>query len=170
MTLVSAPSEHQAEHQSDLTLVPLSQSEELEIFEEWQRDEIAERANLTRRNAFRERIRTAMPDFNGADLAPMQPTQHGEVRHNKHVFGFWSELRPQQRVRVCHALAVVYLEGFSNATVRDLRASLYRQGILRANHWNALILLLGRFDARALLLRFHQFSQVTSLDILKATK
>jgi hypothetical protein len=156
-----------------ISIDPVTDDEEVELFAAWQMEEQTERAAQLRREEFRERVQHAMPKFNDADLARPTTKSAGrtEIRNERRIYAFWSELRPAQRVRLCRALALVYLDdGFSNATARDLRTSLYVQGTLNRNLYNALLILLARFSTRDLLMRLHQYSQCHELDILKLTK
>ncbi len=178
-----------AQHISALLESPNELKNELQIFDEWQRQAAEDRAAIARSEAFRERVKAAMPNFNAGRfdvvvrdaakiIAGERDRDDGregreQVRNDRRVCDFWAQLKPLQRVRVCQALALVYLDdGFSNSIARDLKSSLYYQAALRPNLFNGLLILLARFNfnARTLLLEFHQGSQVIELDILKLAK
>jgi predicted component of type VI protein secretion system len=77
---------------------------------------------------------------------------------------------PLHRERVCRALALLHVEGISDASAHDMKSALYHRAVLNSNLWNAMLVLLARFDPRDLLLRFGQAAQVLSLDVLKAER
>lgn len=156
-----------------ISIDPVTDDERVELFAAWQAEEQSESRVRLHREEWRDRVANSMPKFNDADLARPTTKSAGrtEIRNERRIYAFWSELRPAQRVRLCRALALVYLDdGFSNATANDLRKSLYVQGTLNRNLYNALLILLARFSTRDLLMRLHQYSQVAALDVLKLTK
>ena len=53
------------------------------------------------------------------------------------------------------------------ATAHDMKSARYHRAVLNSVLWNAMLVLLARFDPRDLLLRFGQAAQVLLLDILK---
>jgi hypothetical protein len=63
---------------------------------------------------------------------------------------------------------LLHVERISDATAQDTKSALYHRAVLNSNLWNAMLVLLARFDPRDLLLRFGQAAQVLLLDILKA--
>ena len=174
--LEAMPSEQDA-----ITIAPVTQDEECELFSRWAKEDAHDRAVLQRRIEFRERLRTsAMPKFNHSPLPeddllakdelPLftkNSIGKEEVRAARRTTFFWNALRPAQRLRLCRALSLIYLDGFSNATCQELKASLYHGAVLRAGLWNGMLLLLARYPVRELLLRWRQYSQVNSLDALK---
>jgi hypothetical protein len=181
-TLMTLKTEEVLTEQDAITIEPVSHDEEVELFAQWQRDEERDLAVIHRRNIFRERVRASMPKFNDATLEdadtkvalalPLFNKQgrnfgREEVRNNRRITEFWNHLRPAQRVRLCRALALVYLDGYSNATAKELKVSLYNGAVLNRNLWNGLLILLARFEVRVLLMRFRQYSQVQSLDLIK---
>ena len=163
-----------------IIIEPVSTEVGVELFEQWRIEEAQDRAILQRRIEFRERIQTQMPLFNPAPLEDLLTpkdelplfTKNGvvsreQVRTVRRLTSYWDALRPAQRVRVAHALALIYLDGFSDGTARELKAALYHQAILRAGMWNGLCLLLARYSVREILLQWRQYSQVGDLDRIK---
>jgi len=90
-----------------------------------------------------------MPFFNRANLSPLDVNNRGELRHDKPVY---------------------HVEGISNATAQDMKRALYQRAVLNSNLWNAMLVLLARFNFRDLLLRFGQAAQVLLLDLLRAER
>jgi hypothetical protein len=150
-----------------LLIAPISSENGLQLVSQWQREEEEEHAALLRRKLFRERLMNEMPTFNRADLRPLDVNNRGELRHDKSVYFFWQTLQPLQRERVCRALALLHVEGISNATANDMKSALYHRSVLDKNLWNAMLVLLARFNPRDLLLRFGQAAPVLLLDIIQ---